>query len=137
VGLSVRRYPGQRWLRIAFRTLHIAAAAMLLGAAHYASPADALGSDFVALLVGSGAAILLDDAYRYGGKWVRMAQFWVAVVKVALLAIGLLVPGALIVCLWAALLLGSVISHASGEVRHFRVWGPPLDNTSSRGANSA
>jgi hypothetical protein len=127
-------------VRIAFRTLHIAAAAMVLGAAHFDSPQAAVHGDFVSLLIGSGAAILFDDAYRYGWRWVRMAQFWAAMSKVALLAIGLLQPELLILCAWAALVVGSIVSHASGEVRHFLLWGRragAADNTSSRPTNAA
>jgi len=96
---------------------------MMLGAAHFDSPQAAAQSDFVGLLLGSGAGILFDDIYRYGQRWVQMLQFWAALTKVALFVVGVLFPELLIGCMWAALVVGSVISHAPGEVRHFRLWG--------------
>lgn len=110
-------------MRIALRTAHIGAASMMLGAAHWDSPQAAVHSDFVGLLLGSGAGILMDDLYRYGARWVRMLQFWAAASKVALLVAGVLMPDLLIPCMWAALIVGSVVSHAPGEVRHFEFWG--------------
>jgi hypothetical protein len=123
VGETIRRYRGQRWLRIALRTGHIAAAALILGAAHFVSPEVARSHDAVALLVGTGGAILVDDAYRYGTKWLRMAQCWGALLKVALFCVGLVRAEWLLPCAWTALVLGSLVSHAPGDVRHYKLWG--------------
>jgi len=115
------RYPGQRWVRIALRTLHIAAAAMVVGAAVH-DGAYGMWPDLLAL---SGLAIVADEIYKGGLDWFRYLHAWVVCAKVALAVFGALYPDWVLHALFAALVLGSVISHAPGRVRHFSLWGAP------------
>jgi len=120
-GPTARRYPGQRLLRISLRTAHIAAAVMVLGAIAHHLPVGA----WKWVLAASGLGILADDLYRYGPAWFRWLQFWAAAFKVGMVLLGLafdpwLAPGH-----WAALVVGSFISHAPGRFRHKALWGPP------------
>lgn len=111
-----RSYPGQRWVRIAARTAHLGAMAMVLGAA-------ALGADpggWGPLVVLSGLVIVADDLFKWGGLYLRMVQAWVVGLKLVLLVVGLSRPTLLLPCLWAALVAGSVVSHAPGKLRHYR-----------------
>ena len=115
------RYPGQRWVRIALRTLHIAAAAMVIGAAVH----DGAYGPWPDLLALSGLAIVADELYKGGLDWIRYLHAWVVIGKVGLAVYGALHLEHLLPCLFAALVLGSVISHAPGKVRQFAFWGEP------------
>ena len=116
-----RRYPGQRPLRIAIRTLHIAAAVMVLGAVVFSGDPGS----WTYILVFSGLGIVADDLYRYGLDWLRYLQGWCVLIKVGLLIVGTLHPPVLGTCLWTALVIGALISHAPGEIRQYAFWGPP------------
>jgi len=116
-----KKYRGQRALRIALRTLHIGAGSMVLGAAHFGGEYG----DWLVLLVFSGGGIVVDDFIRHGWDWLRFVHGWAVLIKFGLLGLGLAVPGLLIPCLWAALILGSLISHAPGKIRQAALWGPP------------
>ena len=111
-------FPGQRVVRISARTVHIGAVAVLLGAAQLGRAGE-VGAWVWPALIGSGGAIILDDIYRWRGYLWRMAQLWVLLAKFALLYVAMSVPSLLLPCLWGALLLGSVVSHAPGSVRHY------------------
>jgi hypothetical protein len=115
------RYRGQRWVRIALRTLHIAAAAMVIGAAAYGG-SWGIWPELLAL---SGAGIVADELLKYGLDWLRYLQAWVVLAKVGLCAFGALHPEWLLHALFLALVLGSVISHAPGRVRQFALRGTP------------
>ncbi|MCB9763520.1 MAG: hypothetical protein H6739_27380 [Alphaproteobacteria bacterium] len=121
VPARARRYPGQRALRITLRTAHIGCAACTLGAALHGAEAGL----WPAALVLTGAGIVADDLYRYGGDWLRFLQGQVVLLKLGLATLGAAVPSLLLPCLWAALILGGVISHAPGRVRQAALWGPP------------
>ncbi|MCB9765224.1 MAG: hypothetical protein H6739_35950 [Alphaproteobacteria bacterium] len=121
VSTGARRYPGQRALRIALRTAHIGCAACTLGAAQFGAEAGW----WPAGLVLTGAGIVGDDLYRYGADWLRFVQGQVVLLKLGLVTLGAAVPSLLLPCLWTALILGGVISHAPGRIRQAALWGPP------------
>lgn len=112
-----QRYPGQRVVRIAARTVHIGAAGMLLGAAAFHQPAD----PWWEVVMLSGLVIIGDDLYKWGALYMRMVQFWVIVLKLGIVALGGLHPDLLFPCLWVVLVCGSVVSHMPGRFRHYRV----------------
>lgn len=116
------KFPGQRPLRIALRTAHIGAAGLLLGAAHLGQ-LSALWPGTWGVLAGTGLGILADDVYRWRAHLPRMLQFWTLLSKLALVGIAASVPGMLEAGLWGALVIGSVVSHASGKLRHKELWG--------------
>ena len=111
-----------RALRIALRTAHIGAASLLLGAVHFAPDSAALTPWVMALLL-TGATLLATELTRHGLDWLRFAQGWAVLVKLSLVVLGAVYPEALHGCLWGALILGSVLSHAPGRVRHWALWG--------------
>jgi hypothetical protein len=114
-----RVFRGQRTIRILFRTVHIGSVVTFMGAVLCGqTPTGSLH-----LLLFSGAYLVAEQFYRYGPAYLRFASFWTVVTKVAILMLGLLVPQALVSTLWASLILGSLISHAPGRVRHFSLWG--------------
>jgi hypothetical protein len=114
-----RTFSGQRGIRIALRTVHIGGAAMLLGAISFGGDP---GRWPWALLL-SGLLIMADDLFKYGLAWLRWMNFWVLAFKVAFLAAGIFRPDLLKWALWTALILGSLISHAPGSIRHRALWG--------------
>jgi len=117
-----RRYTGQRSLRIAARTAHIGAAALTLGAATFVDPTSRaqVAEHWAGFALLTGILIVCDDLFKWGLLYLRMIQAWVVAVKLALILVGLAHPSLLAPCLWAALVLGSVVSHAPGRLRHLR-----------------
>ncbi len=116
-----RRFPGQRALRIGLRTLHLAAMAVLVGAAIH-------GTDLELGLVGTlatGMALSGEALWRYGRDWFRWLQAWVVMAKLLLLVAALAWPAWRMEALWAALAAGSIISHAPGRIRQWPLWGEP------------
>ena len=115
------RYPGQRALRITARTVHLVSMALVVGGAVF----DEIGTTWLAVLVVSGGAIVADDVYKYGDDWFRFAQSWAVLTKLILMAIALAFPQVAVGMLIAAVVVGSVISHAPGKIRQAALWGPP------------
>lgn len=116
-----RRYPGQRAIRITARTLHIACAVMVLGAEVYGGESGSWG---VALAI-TGLVIIADDLYKYGIDWLRYVHGWAVLIKVALVIVGATFPQWMELCLWVALVVGGLISHAPGAIRQYPLWGTP------------
>jgi hypothetical protein len=114
-----RIYPFQRVIRISLRTLHIGAAAMTMGAVFFGGDPGS----WPMLLMATGLGILSDDLYKYGLDWMRWLNFWVLAFKLTLLGVALYRPDFLKVAMWSALILGSLISHAPGKIRHAALWG--------------
>lgn len=111
-----RRSDPHRWLSIGIRTLHLAS---VVGVFSAPSP-DA----WAALLLGSGALLIADDLWRFGLDWLRWVQAWVILGKLGVFGVCAL-AGHPVVGLWAALVLGSLISHAPGALRHAPLLGAP------------
>jgi len=117
----VRGFRGERTLRITARTLHIGAAAVVMGAVLF----DGVAGHWTPILVFSGLLIMIDDLYKHGVIYVRTAQAWVIALKLGLLALAVPFPHLLPAALWSSIVLGSVISHAPGSVRYRVLWGAP------------
>jgi hypothetical protein len=115
-----RRSTPHRYLSVAVRTAHLAGVVGVFGAAWRDAPAGPW-ADLVLL---SGAALVADELWRFGLDWLRWTQAWVLGAKLlafaALYAVGEPVAG-----LWVAFLLGSLIAHAPGELRHAPLVGGP------------
>jgi len=116
-----RRNAIHRALRIVLRTAHIACAVGTLGAAMYGADAGM----WPAALAMSGCGLAVDDFHREGLDWLRYLQGQAALLKLALVTLGAAMPSLLLPCLWGALIVGALISHAPGRVRHAALWGPP------------
>ena len=118
--MSGRTYRGQRALRITFRTVHIGSIALLIGAATWDPPLAPRHE----VCVLSGAVIVGDDVYKNGPDYFRFLQSWSVFAKLALLFAALTWKSVMGPALWIALVIGSVISHAPGRLRHLPLWGP-------------
>ncbi len=117
-----RKFPGQRWLRISLRTVHLGCVAMVLGGAAFGRQDLDL---WLAGLLLSGGLMVVEELYRYGLDWFRWAQAWVVLIKLGLFAVVLTLEAWQVPALWCALVLGAVISHAPGKVRQAPLWGAP------------
>jgi hypothetical protein len=117
-----RKFPGQRWLRITLRTLHLGTVAMVIGSAAFQGPELDL---WLAGLLLSGGLLVVEELYRYGLDWFRWVQAWVILTKLALFAVVALLDTWQLPALWIALVLGAVISHAPGKLRQAPLWGEP------------
>jgi len=92
---------------------------MVLGAVAF----DGNAGPWTAILVFSGFFIMVDDTYKYGADYVRTLQSWVIFLKLGALALTLVWPGLLLAAMWFCLVLGGLISHAPGKIRHYSFGG--------------
>ncbi|HYN40936.1 MAG TPA: hypothetical protein VE129_04100 [Thermoanaerobaculia bacterium] len=102
---------------MALRTIHIASMALVLGGIAWSVPDEKLHLSIV-LTVASGVLLLAIDlakscVFLYQGAGVA------ALVKLALLGLGQLLPGLRLAFYLAATVVGSVGSHMSGAWRHW------------------
>jgi hypothetical protein len=107
----------RRAVRIILRTGHIAAVVGVVGSLENRVA-------WAGLLLASGGGIALLDLERHGADLFRYLQGQAVLAKLALLALGILVPWMLMPALWACLVIGAVISHAPGSIRQHTLWGP-------------
>jgi hypothetical protein len=119
---SEMKYRGQRWLRIGARTVHLISVMFVGANAVIGQPLD---EQAIAVLFASGLVLVGDDVVRYGSDVFRYLHFWAAVSKMSLLAVAVVQPQWTLWCLIAAVVVGSVISHAPGAVRHWAFVGEP------------
>lgn len=114
-----RRFLARRGIRIAVRTVHIGSVVLFMSAVF--SGTDPHSSGFVLVL--SGFYLVSDKLLRDGLAHFRYLSFWVVFLKLVALCAGLIYRPILLESLWACLILGSLISHAPGTIRHFALWG--------------
>lgn len=114
-----RRLPGERWMRIAVRTAHLAAVAAYVGGSVYAVPADRLGPA-LACVVATGLLFVLLEAYGTC-EWFFEVHGLATLVKIGLLLLVPAVPDARTALLFVALAIGAVSSHMPARLRHHSV----------------
>jgi len=112
-----RTFRGARWVQIAARTAHIAAMGLVLGGVAYSVPEQTL-APAIAVTIASGLVMLTVGLWKGGSVLVQ--GFGVAVLlKLALLGMGLLLPGARLGWYLAAVAVASVGSHMPRSWRHW------------------
>lgn len=116
------KFPGQRWLRISLRTVHLLSVMLLGGSVFGRGEVDPIA---LAVLVMSGSALVVDEIVRYGPDVFRWASFWAVVVKICMLLIGGLYPRLMPHMMIGAVIVGGFISHAPGAVRQHAFIGKP------------
>ena len=114
-----RRLPGSRWWNIAFRTLHLGATGILLGAHVFGVPADRL-YPFLWVAIGSGAGMIAVEVYPTA-HWIHQVAALFVYAKLALLCIIPFAWTARVPLLLAVVVLASVGAHAPRTVRHYSV----------------
>ncbi len=114
---GIRDFPGKRWLNVGLRTAHLSAVvlfgATLLGAG------DIAGSALLVLV--SGLAMFVIDLWANPAHLRELAGFGV-VVKLGLLALAAIHPEMALAMFWIILVLSTLLSHAPGGIRHYRLF---------------
>jgi len=112
-----RHFPGQRWVTITLRSLHLLGVAGLGGAFLYRAPESAW-APYLWLAVASGGAMAALQVWT-NGVWLIQVRGLAIMFKLGLLALGAWAgvwrPGVLV----AVIAISGVISHAPGNVRYF------------------
>ncbi len=115
-----RLFPGQRWVNISLRTLHLLGMAGLGGGYFYAAPGEAwLG--FLYLTLVSGLALMLLSIWS-NGIWLIQLRGQAILLKVLLLGLMPVWPEQQMFLLIAVIVLSGLISHAPGDVRYYSVF---------------
>lgn len=109
-----------RLLGVLVRTAHLAGVVGVFAAARTGGPAG----PWAAGVVVTGLALAADELWRHGLDWLRWAQAWALGAKLVVFA-GAVAWGRPEVGFWAALVVGSVVSHGPGALRHRGVVGAP------------
>ncbi len=107
----------RRATRIAARTVHIVAMALVLGGVAYAAPARALAVP-LALTVASGVLMIGMDLWK-SGAWLYQGSGAAVLLKLALLALGQMLPAARLECYLAATAVASLGAHMPKAWRHW------------------
>ena len=124
VTISGRRrfFPGQRWVNILLRTLHLIGVAGLGGGFLYL----ALGEEwrgYLSLTLGSGLALSVIEAWSNGVRnWLLQLCGLAVLAKILLLGAMYWFPAARLPLFLLVIVISSVISHAPARVRHFSAW---------------
>jgi hypothetical protein len=123
-----RELPGNRWLSICLRSLHLVGI-VLTGVALFASQALANGvppGGAAVLVLATGLGLFGIDLWRNPRHWQELAGAFI-LLKLLLVLIMVFVPAAAHVIFWILLVASSTISHAPAAFRHFLVTGksPP------------
>ena len=116
-----RSFPGQRWVKIGLRGLHVLCAGVYLGALVFAVEGEVGQPWFFAALI-SGILLLSIDLFETTAFLLQLRGI-VVLLKLALLA-ALPHLGPAAVWVLGAAVIGSVISsHAPSSFRYFLIWG--------------
>lgn len=112
-----RAFPGQRWVRIAVRTGHLASMGLLLGgvAAGHA-PAELSAAMWGTLL--SGAVFVALELYQ-SGVWLLQLKGWAVMLKLMLFIGAVTTQEHSLPLLYAALVVGGISSHMPGRYRYY------------------
>jgi hypothetical protein len=112
-----RTFHGMRVVKIAARTVHIVAMALVLGGVAYAAPVGALILP-LALTVASGSLLLGLDLWK-SGTWLTQGGGVAVLLKLALLSLGQSFPSARFECYLAATTIASIGAHMPKSWRHW------------------
>jgi hypothetical protein len=114
---SSRSFPGQRWVNIGLRTLHLIGIAGLGGGYFYAAM-DKSWLGFLYLTLGSGLALVLLSLWS-NGIWLLQLRGQAILLKVLLLALIPFWPEHKAAFMLAVIVISGLIAHAPGNVRYF------------------
>ena len=112
-----RFFPGQRWVNITLRTLHIIGIAGLGGGFFYASESDSWQT-FFELTIWSGVGLTAIAVWN-NGTWLVQLRGQAILLKLLLLGLMPLMPVQRIPLFVAILVISGVISHAPASVRYY------------------
>ena len=112
-----RTFRGLRACQVAARTVHVAAMGLVLGGVAFRAPEEALQVP-IALTIASGLGLLGIDLWK-SGDYLFQGNGLAVLLKLALLGLGLLIPGARLEWYLAAAAVASVGSHMPRAWRHW------------------
>lgn len=115
-----RTFPGKRWVKIALRSLHIWAVAVVVGAYLFGIPQSAWYL-WHQMFILTGFAMIALDGWSNGVYFLQL-RWYVVMVKMALLAFLHPWYPEPFYFLASILIVSSVIAHAPGDVRYFSPW---------------
>ncbi|MCP4697295.1 MAG: hypothetical protein GY862_10650 [Gammaproteobacteria bacterium] len=115
-----RAFPGIRWVKISFRTLHLLGIAGLGGAFLYSAPRE-FWMPYLMLTAASGFALMLLDIWS-NGIWLIQLRGIAIVIKLLLFFSLPLFGGFEHYVFIAILIISGVISHAPGDIRYFSIF---------------
>ena len=112
-----RTFHGMRVVKVAARTVHIVAMALVLGGVAYAAPVKALALP-LAFTVASGLLLLGLDLWK-SGACLYQGSGVAVLLKLALLSLGQSFPAARFECYLAATSVASIGAHMPKSWRHW------------------
>ena len=112
-----RFFPGQRWVNIALRTLHLIGIAGLGGGFFYASEGDSWRT-FLDLTLWSGAGLTAIAVWN-DGVWLVQLRGQAILLKLLLLGLMPLLPSLRLPLFLAILVISGVMAHAPASVRYY------------------
>jgi len=115
-----RFFPGQRWVNIALRTLHLIGIAGLGGGFFYPAEGD-LWQAFFDLTLWSGFG-LMTIAIWNSGIWLLQLRGQAILLKLLLLGLMPLLPSLRLPMFLAILVISGVMAHAPASVRYYSLW---------------
>jgi hypothetical protein len=113
-----RFFPGQRWLNIGLRALHLLGVAGTGAALLVPVAADGPWRHYLMLTLATGVAMSLIDAWS-DRRWLLQLSGQAVLLKLLLLGLIPLWPAAGPVLLAVVIILSAVVSHAPAGVRHY------------------
>lgn len=117
---SSRLFPGQRWVNISLRTLHLIGL-VGIGAGYIYPVAGAIPHGYMYLTIASGAALVLISLWS-NAIWLMQLRGQAVLVKVLLLAAILIWPAQGGWLLLVIIIISGYISHAPGDVRYYSIY---------------
>lgn len=112
-----RFFPGQRWVNISLRTLHLVGLAGLGGGFIYPIEAH-VWRPFLDLTIWSGMGLVLIAIWN-NGSWLVELRGQAILLKLVLLALIPLWPELRLPLFVSVIVLSGVMSHAPASVRHY------------------
>lgn len=115
-----RFFPGQRWMNIGLRTLHLLGLAGL-GAGFLYPGTDEVWRSYLSLTLWSGLGMCLIFAWS-NGIWLVQLRGHAILLKILLLALIPLWPDAGATLFITVIVISGLISHAPASVRYYSVF---------------
>lgn len=115
-----RFFPGQRWVNIMLRTLHLVGIAGLGGGFFYTAEGD-LWQRFFDLTLWSGAGLMAIAIWN-NGIWLLQLRGQAILLKLLLLGLMPLFPVLRLHLFLCILIISGVISHAPASVRYYSLF---------------
>lgn len=115
-----RGFPGQRWVRISLRTLHLIGVAGLGGGFLYGAE-PAMWMPYLWLTVATGMAMVIVELCSTG-LWLIQVRGMSVVIKLALVAWLLRTEHLELPLMITVIVISGVVSHAPAGVRYFSVF---------------